>query len=161
MQVLGYFIVFRVRQLELKREVWMYLQLNKKDKHLTHFQFPAQNGTVLNDKFEWEEENEFRFEGRMYDVIELKVHRDKVILTCVEDKKENDLLNTFEKIHKTQSHGKNKSVAVAQFLDILYLSSEPAHVSSPSFTRLTNIHRYQSPLFDRIREILTPPPKNC
>ena len=71
MQVMGYYIVFRVRQMELKSEVRMYLQSHQNDSHLTHLEFPAQNGEIIHDKFEWEEENEFRFAGSMYDVIEM------------------------------------------------------------------------------------------
>jgi len=75
---MGYYIVFRVRQLELKSEIKMYLKSHKDDQHLTHFEFPVENGQILSDKFEWEEKDEFSFKGSMYDLIEMKVEGEKV-----------------------------------------------------------------------------------
>ncbi len=139
----------------------MYLQSHQNDSHLTHLEFPAQNGKIIHDKFEWEEENEFRFAGSMYDVIEMKVGKDKVVVTCVEDKKENDLLKTFEQIQKRQNRGKSRSGAVLQLLSVLYYSPQIEPIPTFNYELLTSYHPYQSPIFDRSGEILTPPPENC
>jgi len=161
MQVMGYYIAFRVRQQELKSEVRVYLQSHKHDSHLTHLEFPAQNGKIIHDKFEWKEKDEFSFEGSMYDVIEMKVEKDKVILTCLEDKGENDLLKTFKQIQKQENRGKSRSTAALQFLSLVYYSPDTEVIPSCNFEPLTSYYSYQSPIVDRSAETLTPPPKNC
>ena len=161
MQVMGYYIAFRVRQQELKSEVRVYLKSHKHDSHLTHLEFPAQNGKIIHDKFEWEEGDEFSFAGSMYDVIEMKVEKDKVVFTCLEDKRENDLLKSFEQIQKRQNRGKSRSATALQFLSVVYYSPETDVIPSFDYDSLTSYYPYQSPIFDRSGEILTPPPRNC
>jgi len=161
MQVMGYYIAFRVRQQELKSEVRVYLNSHKHDTHLTRLEFPAQNGKIIHDKFEWEETNEFSFAGSMYDVIEMKVENDKVIFTCLEDKRENDLLKSFEQIQKRQNRGKNRAATALQFLSVVYYSPDTDVTPPLNHELLTSYYSYQSPIFDRSGEILTPPPRNC
>jgi len=161
MQVMGYYIAFRVRQLELKSEVVLYLKSHQNDAHLTHLEFPAQNGKINHDKFEWVEETEFKFAGSMYDVIEMKVEKNKVVLTCLEDQRENDLLKTFAQIQKRQNRGKGNSATALQFLSMVYYSPEADVIPSFNYESLTTFYSYQSPIFNRSGEILTPPPRNC
>ena len=44
-------------------------------------------------KIEWEGDNEFCLNGEMYDVIERRTAGDKLLIRCLADKKETDLLN--------------------------------------------------------------------
>jgi len=55
----------------------------------------------------WEEENEFRFKGEMYDVVEKRVVNGKILLLCIPDKKETQLLYEYKKqTENNQSQGK-------------------------------------------------------
>src|SRR5580765_8463100 len=103
MQVMGYYIVFRVRQLELKSEVVNYLKSHANDHRLTHFEFTIRDGRVLDKNIEWREDDEFQFAGKMYDVISKHVEGNKLTLACLQDEKETGLLDTFAKAQQTQS----------------------------------------------------------
>src|SRR5690349_3355175 len=59
------------------------------------------------DKLNWEEDNEFSYEGDMYDVAEKKVIDGKMHLLCIPDKKESKLLQQYqEQTNKSQSQDK-------------------------------------------------------
>jgi hypothetical protein len=162
MQVMGYYLVFRLRQLEVKSEVRIYLKSNTDDKHLTHFNFTIKDGHVLDKRFIWEEDNEFEFAGKMYDVIEQTIKGNKLMLRCLEDQKETDLIKTFGQFQKSQSqNGKSKSISLLHFFGSLYVVTEITSLPSLTGQALASYLDYHSPLIDRSREILTPPPKNC
>lgn len=85
---MGYFIVFKLSQLQIKEAI-------KTD---------IQNGVINNElsvivikkadiaKLEWEEENEFEYEGSMYDVIDQKEGADAITFYCINDSKEFSLI---------------------------------------------------------------------
>src|SRR5215510_10895581 len=114
MQVIGYYLVFRIRQLELKSEVWLYLKAHSEDEHLTTFVFTIDNGKVLDERFEWEEENEFSLEGSMYDVVDQKIKGNKITIRCVKDDQENELLSSFAHLQKRQQDGKGRMGTLLQ-----------------------------------------------
>ena len=51
---------------------------------------------------EWEDEHEFRLKGEMYDVVDKYYKNDKLIVRCIQDKKEKELLEAYQKLtHKS------------------------------------------------------------
>jgi hypothetical protein len=58
--------------------------------------FPLSHGTVSDERFAWEEKDEFSLDGRMYDVISLHVSADKVTFLCVADAEEGELIAQAE-----------------------------------------------------------------
>jgi hypothetical protein len=159
---MGYYFAFRLRQIELKNEVHSYLKTHTSDNHLTNFQVILQNGVVDNKQFEWENENEFQHQGKMYDVIERTITGNIIVMHCLEDKKETELLKVFEQTEKNQSQqGKNRTASLLQILSSLYL---PIHITliTPAERNLEgNFTFYTSSPIERAADILTPPPQNC
>jgi len=51
----------------------------------------------------WENENEFSYNGEMYDVIEKKYKPHQLIIHCIPDEKETALLNEYQKNNKHNS----------------------------------------------------------
>jgi hypothetical protein len=162
MQVMGYYIVFRLRQLELQTEVKIYLRSHANDRHLTYFEFDTRNGQVVNEQFQWAEKNEFQFAGKMYDVINLHVQGGKMLLSCLEDKKETELIKSFGASQQQQSRtGKNTSTSLLQFFANLYVITELEYITATPPEASSLYSEYQFLLANRNHEILTPPPQNC
>jgi len=162
MQVMGYYIVFRVRQLELQTEVKIYLRSHANDRHLTHFEFSTRNGRIVHEQFQWVENNEFQFAGKMYDVIDLREKGEKIILSCLEDKKETELVKSFAATQQEESRtGKNTSLSLLQLFSNLYVINEVEGLPLSPQQSPNSYSEYQAFLINRNSEILTPPPQNC
>jgi len=50
-------------------------------------------------KLDWEDDREIRFEDEMYDVIDTNTVGLQLIIRCIPDKKEKDLLEAYQKFH--------------------------------------------------------------
>ena len=160
-QVMGCYFAFRLRQIELKNEVHSYLKTHTNDNHLTHFQLKLQNG-VVDEQFEWENENEFQHEGKMYDVIERTITGNIMVMHCLEDKKETELLKVFEQTEKNQSQqGKNRTASLQQILGSLYLPIHITLITPIEKTAECDFSIHTSSPIERAADILTPPPQNC
>jgi hypothetical protein len=48
----------------------------------------------------WEDENEFRYNNEMYDVVEKQVQGKLIVIRCIQDEKETSLLNEYQKSRK-------------------------------------------------------------
>ena len=161
-QVIGYYFAFRLRQAEVRTEVYAYLKSHTNDTNLTHFQLQLHNGEFTDERFAWENENEFEFAGKMYDVIERKVKGDNVVLHCLEDKKETELVKAFEEAQRSQSQqSKTRTASLLQMLSILYLPAQSESVSPAPITIQQTFISYTSTIIERAADILTPPPQDC
>ena len=161
-QVIGYYFAFRLRQVEVRREVYSYLKSHTSDKNLTHFQLRLINGQFTDERFSWENENEFEFAGKMYDVIERTVTGNNVVLHCLEDKKETELVKAFEETQRSQTQqSKNRTASLLQILSIMYLPVQVESVSPDSISAQHIFISYSSSVIERATDILTPPPQDC
>jgi len=161
MQIMGYYIVFRVRQMELKSEVQQYLKSHIDDRNVTRLQFPLHSGKICDERFKWEDEGEFEFEGSMYDVINSRSDGNSITIYCLEDDKENELLKSFADMQGQQDSNKGKSESFFQFFASLYIIPQQTEVVPIHITNLVYYRNYNSFLLHRSSEIITPPPQGC
>ena len=158
LQITGAYFVFKFQQTELKLEMKHYLSLHPENPSITTFEFTLSKA----DQLQWEDENEFKYKGEMYDVITRKVVGDKLVIQCIADKKETKLLKSFEEIMKHQSRGsKNRTMALHQLLHNLFEPVSTTFQLSPFTNETVSYLNYTSSLSDNITEIITPPPKVC
>lgn len=68
------------------------------DEELISFRFDKNEMEKSVNYIEWIEDDEFRINGEMYDVVKKKVSGDTVYLYCLHDEKESVLLSTIEKL---------------------------------------------------------------
>jgi hypothetical protein len=140
----------------------MYLKAHPDDKLLTTIEFSSAKYSPSNDQPDWENENEFRFAGNMFDVIEKKHVGSKIILRCLEDKNETELLKAYEQLEKKQTQeGKNKTATFFQLLATVYVVTEITSIQQPRTNLFTPLSHLHFNLLQRSCEILTPPPRNC
>ena len=108
-------------------------------------------------RLEWEDENEFRYQGQMYDVIEKKIIGNQLVFHCVSDKKETALLQEYQK--NTKRHSSTSIIfqlITAQFvLPNNYQLLQPVSMVQKYFTG------YLFCLQNPVSTIVPPPPDNC
>ena len=117
---------------------------------------------IINGKinFQWIHSRKFRYNNDLYDIVEKRETKDKLIIYCINDTKEKRLEEDFEKkVQKNSLEDKQKPVTnILKFVSI----SEPVQseratnslVKTSSFSSLSN-EFYQSNNLD----IPTPPPR--
>ena len=108
-------------------------------------------------QLEWEDENEFRYQGQMYDVIEKKIAGAILILHCISDKKETALLLEYQKNTKRHSSTSNIfRLITAQFdLPNKYQLLSPVSMVKKYFSG------YSFSLQNPVPAIVPPPPDSC
>lgn len=110
----------------------------------------------------WEEKGkEFRFDGKMFDVIKIIKDGKFIRIVCLEDKKEKELTDYFKKLlqHDTKQSLPSDPVAQKNFAEIFWLSFSPHefhfHVKSTFLAFGIFITFYQSIKL----QLLSPPPE--
>lgn len=118
---------------------------------------PADQG--LASQLEWEGSDEFRYQGRMYDVVDKHTRNNQLIIHGISDKKETSLLNTFRKANEKQS--KHQSNLLTKLLSIQFIPSPSVPVvAGKKQERVYTISLSQT-LQHPDRKILTPPPQSA
>lgn len=110
---------------------------------------------------DWVEDFEFRYKGEMYDVIEKTIEDGQLVVRCLNDKKEKELIESYKDLVKKDFGDRSKRKA-SIFLKIISNSyTLPIVDLIPYFkgTGLPLVNRpNQSPVLT-VSEVLTPPPQ--
>jgi hypothetical protein len=132
--------------------------------------------TINDDQFEkvdltanyqgivWEEEGkEFFLNGQMYDVAKKEIKNGKTILYCLNDKKEQQLLQDFVK--KIKSNTDNTSGNKNSNHTVKFQLSDFTELTQKSLIEVPLIaskkyHEFKVPLYAIIKKVNTPPPNN-
>jgi hypothetical protein len=109
----GYHLVFYFQRAALKSEMKAFLKDQKTHKDVVQISFTNEELSQL----EWEGDDEFCFQGEMYDVIQKKEDGNKTVILCIPDKRETALLNEYQKTHKRNaSHSATVQLFSTQFV---------------------------------------------
>jgi hypothetical protein len=166
LNITGYHIIFYLRQEGIKAEMREAIRMQTYSGNETDFVF------LLNDKqsisqLDWEGDDEFRYNGEMYDVIEKKIKdarpndsvgQGKLIIRSIADKHETALLNKT-KDHWNQNEKSDKVAdELFQLLQSLFHSSKAEEVVliKPLVNKIFFI---SLSLPSRVKKIPTPPPR--
>lgn len=88
--------VFKIFQAKYRDEIIGIIDEGISEDELTLFTFSKddlKNGTA---KIQWMEENEFRFNDEMYDVVAKEINDDSVYYYCIYDENESRLYTVFD-----------------------------------------------------------------
>jgi len=155
--ITGYHIIFYLRQEGIKAEMRQAIRLQNYNDHETDFSFSINDGKSM-AQLDWEGDDEFRFNGEMYDVIDKQIENGKLIIRSIADKRETALLNKV-KDHWNQNEKSNKVAdELFQMLQSLFHSSKTDELVliKPSVNSISFIS-LQLP--SQVRTIPTPPPR--
>ena len=104
------------------------------------------------------EEHEVKVNGKMYDIARVEIQGDKVLVHCLHDASEDDLLAFLDKILSLPLKDKSVPTGVLQFLSLNYL---PTHwsFSMPEFLIAQSFTPYAEIASQFASAEITPPPK--
>lgn len=105
----------------------------------------------------WEDDQEFSFNGEMYDVIEKKRGGNILIIRCIPDKKETDLLKEYQKQNK---HNSSNST-VFQLITTQFVLPV-GYLIKPTERQIEIRYQdYSSSLQNIASTVILPPPDVC
>ncbi|MBO9684581.1 MAG: hypothetical protein J7502_18255 [Flavisolibacter sp.] len=108
-------------------------------------------------QLEWEGDDEFCFQGEMYDVIQKERNGNKTIILCIPDKKETALLNEYQRTHKRNvSHS-----ATVQLFSIQFVLPDDCSLQQPQKTIEKYPVHHSFSLQNPASTVILPPPDVC
>lgn len=158
----GYHVVFHFRKAGLRMAMkrMMRRQVRSRDEVVFSFSLTEQN---RHNKPEWEDENEFRLHGKMYDVIGKKVENGKLVVRCISDDKETELINKYEDVLDKQlgKSSKHRTAALIKLFTSPY--TIPSTFLQTAFVNPAKklFPRHQPGIVAVYRDVITPPPRFC
>lgn len=152
---MGYYVVYRIQQHRIKEEMEELIFASTPETQFEVFDL-AQNSSAI----KWEKEGkEFMLNGEMYDVAKIKKVNGRILLYCLNDKKEKELLRHFEKAmkHDANSSKPGKNSIKFQLSDFTFVATEKSTVAIIPVEKI-NVF-FNTILHSPFLEITVPPPK--
>jgi hypothetical protein len=158
LNITGYHIIFYLRQEAIKAEMREAIRMQTYSENETDFVFSL-NGNQEVNKLDWKGDDEFSFNGEMYDVIKKRTVDGKLVIRAIADRRETALLNKA-KDHWDQNEKSNKVAdELFQLLQSLFHSSKAEDLVfiKPSVNRTSFVSLL---LPSQVIKIPTPPPRS-
>jgi hypothetical protein len=157
--IIGYHLIFYFRQLEIKSEMKRLILAQPNSEDENDFVIPVDDKSTM-AKLEWEGDDEFSFNGDMYDVIEKKVENNKLIIRSLADKRETALIKKYSKLNN-EGNARGKTALLMNLVNSAYVFS-----SIPDGFRESNLKPFKIYFrscigSSKTQEVLTPPPQHC
>jgi len=151
--LIGYHVFFHLQILKAKSEMFAFLKNQKHYKDVIEFSFKNTDAYQL----DWENDSEFSYNNEMYDVIEKKTSGDELIIHCIADKHETELVNEYQKNNKqSQSNESVIKLITASFIlpETVSLDQFEKKVKNQYFNHSSSLQKISS-------LVLAPPPDVC
>jgi hypothetical protein len=119
----------------VKSEMKAFLRNQKDNKDLIQIRLDKKELKHLH----WEDEHEFRYNGQMFDVIEMKTQGESVLIRCIADEKETALLNEYQKNNNRNSSNSLifQLITAAYILPAHFLLQQPEKIIKSHFRDLS------------------------
>jgi hypothetical protein len=102
LQAAGYFFVFKILQHEIRQEIEQQIKAGVPETELVLLKiFEAKPHLA----FQRVEEHEFRYDGKMYDIVRQEAHGDTTWYYCLADEKETQLFANLDEVVKQDMTG--------------------------------------------------------
>ena len=148
----GYYLMYAFRQHQIKEAVNMRMLAGIPDSSLQLIV------AYENESFHWEEEGkEFYMDGQLYDVVRLVRKSKQIILYCINDKKENELLTHIGKAVKSGNNKDTKHTLSIQVIDLLMEDISPTVPIDPPSTQ--SYFSFVSAITAFSKKVNAPPPR--
>jgi len=109
-------------------------------------------------QLDWDGDDEFSYNGEMYDVIEKKVVNNTLIIRALADKDETDLVNKFGAGQRDDGRSNKIANELFQILQTLFHNSKSAELVCIKPSRYT-FYYFSVTLPSLAKKIPTPPPQ--
>ena len=114
------------------------------------------------NKLNWKDEKEFELNGNMYDIAKVEIKSKQVIVYCIQDDREEELISNFEKVNNA-NNAKDK----IHFSHTLLNTFNFTAIENDSYKhkRISNITPVLGCYFNNYHSVFlespTPPPKHA
>lgn len=147
--VFGYDLIFKIMQNNLKKQIKQEIKQGLKDEELTVIIVSLNEES----KLYWVKPNkEMIYKGKMYDIVRTKIQNEKKYYYCINDEKEKQLIDNYNKTHNSQKELEKKVKKVEKInlycqkaIFINYFSNFEIKHYNKSFDLVTNYLKPQSP----------------
>lgn len=92
-----HFVIFKIFQAKYRSEIIEMIIYDITETDLVILKFEINQFNALQYKINWIEDDEFRFENKMYDLIKKEIKSDSVNLYCIYDENETELYSILKK----------------------------------------------------------------
>lgn len=155
--IIGYHIIFYFWQQEIKLEMKKRVLAQPANKDENDFIFSLNDKAAIT-KLEWENDDEFSFNGEMYDVIETKIENNTLLIRSLSDKRETALIKKYAGINN-ENNSKSKSALLLKLISNSYLFTPVSNSLAQVPVKPSRI-LFQSQIIPSIiSDVLTPPPQ--
>jgi hypothetical protein len=96
----GYVLIYVERLANNKRNIESIIASSKDFSVFEKFIFTKMD---YENKLKWNDEKEFEMSGNMYDIAQVEIENNQVIVYCIQDEKEEELNSNFEKVNKANT----------------------------------------------------------
>lgn len=94
--IFGYYFTFQIIQQGYKKQFRKHISCSANSENTEILVISDAEIRQHNSPFKWMEEDEFRYYGKMYDIVKSEKKGDQNIFYCVNDKNEEKLMARFE-----------------------------------------------------------------
>lgn len=111
-------------------------------------------------KLDWEDESEFCYGGRMYDVVDVEKKTGRTVYWCLADEKETALLDAYLQMQNSSSD-KDPSHSLFKLLKVPFLPGAFRWIGLQRHIKIKPSQLCFVRISMRKGAVLTPPPKVC
>jgi len=155
------YFLFKIRQTGIRHSIEKIIDEGVAENEIKILKIPL--SVEQHGDFERTEENEFRYEGKMYDILRFEKHGNSSWYWCMWDKDETVLEDKMKVVERRAAsafaYNENTEEMICFFLNSLYIDSSEFVIYFP--VRYLTIKRVSQKYIQLSRSITppTPPPK--
>ena len=117
----GFLILFELQKYSIRNEIKNKIKQGLPEEELVVFRIPVEEQESFLKNFMFFDENEFRIEGKMYDVVKVETNTDFIFYYCVSDEKESMLFaNLDTSVRKTMDNSPSNQNQVRNFSSFIF-----------------------------------------
>ena len=145
---MGYYVIFEVSKHVFRNE--MQTKIQQPSSQLTMLKIVNVDG---DREFQRIDKKEFRFKGRLYDIVREIKTGETTLFICLHDKKESNLFASLKRVNQ------NKNLFAIWEQVVMIFSSQPCFDLNPSFTKTVIFPRIDITLKSPMLPTWSPPPE--
>ncbi len=104
-QAAGHFFIFRIQQHKIRQEIEQQIKAGVSEAELVLLKIPKTLEEKPHSTFQRIHKREFRYDGKMYDIVRQESHGDTTWYYCLPDEKETQLFANLDELVKQDMAG--------------------------------------------------------
>lgn len=120
----GPMLVFKAQQQQVRHEIKQKIKAGVPDSDLHLIKIPHELEKTRNSIFKKIHSKEFRYQGKMYDIVRFEQYTDETWYYCIADEEEEELFAQLDELVTKEMNGKKKLQVPTNILNLYYGSIE-------------------------------------